>query len=259
MLTTDRTFSSLPELDLMHNSVHIWQASLQQPLDVIFQLSATLSDEEQRRADRFHFENLRNSFIVARGILRLLLARYVHCKPAQLQFDYTSTGKPFLSKLLGNVGICFNLSHSNNLVLYAITQDRQVGIDVEYVRSIPEMLDIAERTFSSEENYQIKHLNRIERQKAFFNCWTRKEAFIKAIGDGMSFPLDQFDVSLKPGDPARILKIFGSEEKAERWSMHELLPAERYSAAFVVEGKGCSIEYQDWEHVDHPYSIEEPR
>ncbi len=155
--------------------------------------------------------------------------------------------------------ICFNLSHSNNLVLYAITHDRQVGVDVEYVRSIPEMLDIAERTFSSEENNQLRQLNETERQKAFFNCWTRKEAFIKALGDGISFPLDQFDVSLKPGDQARILRIFGSEENAEHWSMHELIPAEGYSAALVVERKGCLIEYQDWEPMDHPYRIEEPK
>ncbi len=110
-----------------------------------------------------------------------------------------------------------------------------------------------------EENSQLKHLAEIQRQKTFFNCWTRNEAFVKAIGDGISLPLDQFDVSLRPGHPARILRVFGSEEKPDHWSTHELRSAEGQWATLVVEGKDCLIDHQDWEHVDHPYEIEGPK
>lgn len=121
------------------------------------------------------------------------------------------------------------------------------------------MLDIAARTISSEENKQIHQFAETERQRAFFNCWTRKEAFIKAIGDGVSFPLDQFDVFLRPGIPARILRIFGSEEKAERWSMHELRSAEGYFTALVVEATNPSITFQEWKFDECVEIAQEPR
>ncbi len=259
MLIMDRTFNSLPDLAWMHNNVHVWQASLQQPSDVITQLGATLSDDERSRAKRFQFEHLRESFIIARGILRSILARYTNLNPGQCRFEYTATGKPYLSSHSSTTGIYFNLSHSSNLVLYAITGNPWIGIDVECIRPISEIDDIAARTFSAEENNQLRTVAKDQKLRAFFNCWTRKEAFIKAIGDGVSFPLDQFDVSLKPGDPAKILKIFGSEDNAKHWSMYELLPGEGYVAALVVEGKDYLIEYREWDHMEHSHKIEEPK
>src|SRR5215510_2871195 len=213
MLVAD-TSNSLTMPALSHGHVHVWCAALQQPSDVILQLVATLSDEEQHRAVRFQFNHLRESFIVSRGTLRFILAQYIPVEPGQIQFEYTPYGKPFLSKKLNIPAISFNLSHSNGLVLYAITKDRRVGIDIEYIRAISDFENVSAATFSAFENNQLQSIDDHLRMQAFFNCWTRKEAFIKAIGDGMSFPLDQFDVSLRTDEPARLLRISGSEEKA---------------------------------------------
>ena len=259
MFIMTRTFHSLPDLAWMHNHIHVWQASLQQPSEVIARLAATLSDDELMRAKRFQFENLRESSIIARGILRAILARYTKLSPEQFRFEYTPAGKPYLSKHSGTAGVYFNLSHSGNLVLYAITGNPWIGIDIECIRPISEIDDIAAHTFSAEENNQLRAVAKDQKLGAFFNCWTRKEAFIKAIGDGVSFPLDQFDVSLKPGDPARIMKIFGSEDHAKRWSMYELQPGEGYAAALVVEGKDCLIEFREWDPMKHSHKIEEPK
>lgn len=249
----------LPASALTDNTVHVWSASLQQSAKVVQRLAAVLSEDERTRAERFHFANHRSFFIVGRGILRTLLAAYLNLEPQKVQFEYTQSGKPFLLPSHGVQGLCFNLSHSAGIAMYAFSQNRRIGIDIEYVRSIPDMDQIAAGNFSEQENLQFKAADINEKQQAFYNCWTRKEAFIKAIGEGLSFPLHQFDVSLIPGEPARLLSIFGSEQEAAHWSLYELRPAEGYVAALVIEGNGCSISYQGWTQFESIHSIEEPK
>ncbi|MEO8356700.1 MAG: 4'-phosphopantetheinyl transferase superfamily protein [Chloroflexota bacterium] len=259
MVTAIGTRTFLPTFALTDNNVHIWSASLEQPARVVRRLAAVLSEDERSRAERFHFANHRSFFIVGRGMLRTLLARYLKLNPQEVQFEYTQNRKPFLSPSHGVHDLCFNLSHSAGIAMYALSQNRRLGIDIEYVRSIPDMDQIAASNFSEEENLQFRTVDTNGKRQAFYNCWTRKEAFIKAIGDGLSFPLDQFDVSLIPGEPARLLSIFGSEQAAGQWSMHELQPAEGYVAALVVEGNGCSISYQEWTQLESIHSVEEPK
>jgi 4'-phosphopantetheinyl transferase len=250
MVIVHGTFNFLPDPNLTNDDVHIWHASIRQPEETVQWLADMLSADEKRRAERFHFERHRRSFIVARGVLRILLAHYSHCEAGQLRFEYTPTGKPFLASHSDGQGLCFNLSHSHELILYAISKNRRVGIDLEHIRPISEMEQIAASNFSDEENKQLNAMTQDRKLEAFFNCWTRKEAYIKAIGDGISFPLQQFDVSLKPGEPARLLRIFGSEQEATRWSMVELRPADGYTAALVIEGNGCSISSREWAHFE---------
>jgi 4'-phosphopantetheinyl transferase len=240
---------SLQGLSLADNEVHVWCASLQQPANAVEKLSYLLSTDEEVRAARFHFDYLRTSFIVARGLLRILLAGYLNLKPDQLEFKYQRAGKPQLS---GNLDgkISFNLSHSHEIVLYAFSSARNVGIDIEHIRPINDLEQIAERNFSVNEIIQLKTLPSAKILEGFFNCWTRKEAYVKAIGDGISYPLQQFDVSLKPGEPAKLFSIYGSKEEAARWSMFELQPADGYTAALVVEGSGCKVSYHKWEQFD---------
>lgn len=244
---------------LTHNNIHVWCSSLQQSGDVVEQLSSLLDTEERERAARFQFEHLRRAFRVARGTLRLILARYLEVEPGKLQFRYTANGKPYLSDPADPKGISFNLSHSGDLVLYAITRGRQVGVDIEQIRPVPELMNIAANTFSQEEYSQLKTVAENQKLDAFFNCWTRKEAFIKAIGEGVSFPLDQFDVSLAVGRPARLLRIRGSKEAAACWSMFGWQPAEGYVAALAVEGTDCSVTYREWNHKERVQSTQEPR
>lgn len=259
MLGFHGMFNNPRDLGLTRNNVHVWCSSLQQSTDVVTQLSNLLSPEEKERASRFQFEHLRWSFSVARGTLRLILARYLELEPSKIQFRYTANGKPYLSDPHDSKGISFNLSHSGDLVLYAITRGRQLGVDIEQIRPVPELMAIAANTFSQEEYSQLKAVAEHQKLDAFFNCWTRKEAFIKAIGEGVSFPLDQFDVSLAVGRPARLLRIRGNKEDAACWSMFGWQPAEGYVAALAVEGTDCSVTYREWNHKERVQSTQEPR
>lgn len=258
MVTANGIHAFLPAFTLTDNDVHIWSASLQQPARVVQRLAGVLSEDERMRAERFHFKDHRSFFIVGRGILRTLLARYLNLESQQVQVEYTQSGKPFLSPSHGVHNLCFNLSHSAAFVIYAFSKNRRIGIDIEYMRPISDMEKIAARNFSEKENRQFKTADRNGMMRAFYNCWTRKEAFIKAIGDGLSFPLHQFDVSLISGEPARILSIFGSEQAAGQWSMHELQPADGHVAALVVEGDGCSISYRQWPQHESLQGVDEP-
>jgi len=205
---------------------------------VLAQLETTLSLEEKARADRFHFVNDRNRFVVARGLLRELLGGYLHQAPAGLEFSYGRHGKPVLSG--GNVsrGLCFNLSHSSGLVVYAMARDRNLGIDVEHVRADSTGEDIARRYFSAREVSELRVLPPEARGEGFFHCWTRKEAYLKATGMGLQIPLDSFSVSLLPDMPAQFL---GGVEAC--WHLAAYHPADGYVAAVVYDGAPSSIKY----------------
>lgn len=230
-------------LALPTTDVHVWRASLEQPATCVHRLLNLLSHDEQARANRFYLERDRRRFIVARGALRTILGCYLGVEPGQLRFRYEFHGKPFLSDELGAGELRFNLAHSNELALYAFTCGREIGIDVEYIHPVPDIEQIAARFFSANENAALHMLPESQRLEAFFNCWTRKEAYIKALGDGLAYPLTQFQVSLRPGEPAQLLWAEGSPEKVTRWSMTALSPAPGYVAALAVEGPDCYLEY----------------
>lgn len=248
MSNIDRQWSSPPQsLKLLNNNVHVWRANLDQPAERLHLLRQTLCDDELQRAERFYFERDRARFVVGRGLLRFILSRYLEIAANKLQFCYSSRGKPELAETLNANQIRFNLSHSQELVLYAVTRDRSIGIDVEYIRPMPEAEQIVKSFFSTYENSVFQHLPPDRKQLAFFNCWTRKEAFVKAIGDGLSLPLDRFDVSLTPGEPARLLGIKGDRTYSTRWSLQDLTPAPGYAAALAVEGQGWNLSCWEWQ------------
>lgn len=233
---------SPPDPRLLSQEVHVWRAYLGQPAPRIHELSRLLSNDERERAERFHFEHDRRRFIVGRGALRILLGRYLRIEPAQLRFRYGLRGKPYLSKEFEGSGLAFNAAHSNELAVYAITSGREVGIDLEYIRPLPDAAQIAARFFSARENMALVSLPASQRLEAFFSCWTRKEAYIKAVGDGLARPLDQFQVSLTPGEPVQLLWVEGRAEETTRWSMEALAPAPGYVGAIAVEGSDWHLE-----------------
>jgi 4'-phosphopantetheinyl transferase len=237
MTTLDHLWLPPPvNLALPSDEVHVWRASLDQPASRVQSLQHTLTTDELSQAGRFYFQKDRQHFIVARGLLRAILSRYLDVEPGQLRFCYSDYGKPSLAPPSGPKTLNFNLSHSDRLVLYAVTRGREIGIDLERVRPVPEAEQIAERFFSAEENAVFRTLPARLKQEAFFTCWTRKEAYIKARGEGLSLPLDQFDVSLVPGEPAMLLSTRGDPQEAARWSLRELMPGPGYVAAIAVEG-----------------------
>jgi 4'-phosphopantetheinyl transferase len=208
--------------------VHVWTVPLDGPAD---RLLPTLSEEERRRADRFHFAHHRQAFMVARGRLREILGGYLRTPPLALQFRLGPVGKPELA----NGALAFNLSHSHGLAVVAVAASGAVGVDLEKVRPMPDADQLADRFFASREAARLRALPTAVRLASFFRCWTRKEAFIKATGQGLNFPLDRFEVTLAPDEPAQLLHVVGDPAAPGRWSMHHLTPAEGYVAALAID------------------------
>lgn len=233
-------------LILLSDEVHVWRAYLDLPVSRVQSLKRNLAADELRRAERFYFQKDRHNFVVAHGLLRTILSRYLGMEPSRLRFDYSPYGKPTLAITPGQDTLSFNLSHSGRLVLYAIARGREIGIDVERVRPVAEVEQIAERFFSVQENATLRAVPASLKHEAFFTCWTRKEAFIKARGEGLSLPLDQFDVSLARGESARLLSIQGDPQEAARWSLQGLIPGPGYVAALAVEGHGWRLKCWQW-------------
>jgi 4'-phosphopantetheinyl transferase len=225
-------WSSPPaSLSLQTGEVHVWRLELERPLETFVEL---LDPDELSRANRFHFEKDRKHFVVARGFLRVLLGRYLDSDPKQLKFTYGAYGKPALP---GEDLLRFNMSHSHGIALYALTEGRDVGVDVEYVRADFTSDDIARRFFSPFEVKSLCGLPTEERVASFFRCWTRKEAYIKALGSGLSHPLDQFDVTLAPSEPAALLRDHREPEASTRWTLRNLEIGEGYVGALAVGGQ----------------------
>lgn len=231
---------------LEKGDVDIWCASLRQPESVIAGLFQTLARDEVERSERFRFRRHGVAFVVSRGLLRTIAGQYVGAHPGELCFAYTPYGKPYLAGPLADGLLRFNLSHSHELVLYAFAAEVEVGIDVEYMR--PELAgeEIARRFFSPREVESLSALPVGQRTEAFFKCWTRKEAFIKAVGEGLSFPLDQFDVTLAPHEPAALLSVKNDAREAARWSLRDVSPGSGYAAAIVSEARARRVRCWRW-------------
>jgi 4'-phosphopantetheinyl transferase len=217
------------------DEVHVWRGSLDVAPERIQSLSRTLSADERERAERFHFLRDRSRFVAGRGLLRILLGRYLQMPPDQLRFGYNSYGKPFLTN--EDTFVLFNLSHSGALALYAVTCGREIGIDVECVGEDVDIAGLGARFFSSSEIAALDSLPADQKQRAFFACWTRKEAYIKARGEGLSAALDSFSVSLKPAEPPALLNVQNDSEESSRWSFLAIDPDPGYVAAVAVEGR----------------------
>jgi 4'-phosphopantetheinyl transferase len=197
-------------------------------------LAACLSEDERARASRFTFDRDARRFKVARSALRTLLGGYLGLAPGGVAFTYQAHGKPALDGIRTALG--FNLSHSGEVAVVAAGWDRAVGVDVELCRPLPDLAALAARSFAPRERAVLDALPETERPAAFFRCWTRKEAFIKATGLGLAQPLDGFVVSLAPDEPACFLDIEGDPDALARWTLHDLQPPDGYAGALVVEG-----------------------
>ncbi|MDH3639096.1 MAG: 4'-phosphopantetheinyl transferase superfamily protein [Gammaproteobacteria bacterium] len=225
------------------DDVHVWHVDLESDQAVVEALTKLLSEDERGRAARFRFERHRRRFVVRRAALRALLGRYTDSPASALRFLYSPRGKPELSGCTNSDAIHFSSSHSHELCIIAVTETGPIGVDIEYLRPIPEADDIARRHFSEAELRDLMDVAPLDHQRAFFNCWTRKEAYVKAVGDGLSIPLDSFDVTLMPGDPPRMLadRLGGGMSV---WSLFDLKLAAGYVAALALEHPAPRISVQ---------------
>ena len=219
-LPADSSVMHLPE-----GEIHLWHIDLDESTAHETRLLSLLSQAERRAADQFFFWSDRLRFIIRRGALRLILSQYHEISPADLPFRQNGRGKP---QLIDSY-IHFSASHSAGLAVYALGRC-ELGVDIERIRNIPDALTIAEAFFSSSERASLEALPVVDQQKAFFRCWTRKEAFVKALGEGLSHPLDQFSVSVSPFASIGVIKT----KKGTGWSITDLTLANDWVGALVA-------------------------
>lgn len=222
--------------------IDLWSVVLDAPSETVRRLFDTLSVDEQARTRHFDTATLRTRYTIARAALRAFIGAYLDGDPASVRFDYASGGKP----LVKGGSLDFNLSHSGNLAIYAFTRGCEIGIDLEERRAVPDLLHIARRYFAPKEYAELAALDPSLRTDAFFRCWTRKEAYLKAIGEGIVAPLDQFEVTLLPDDPPALRHIGEDRAAAARWHVHHLVPAPGYVGALAA---AVPIEMGAWRTV----------
>jgi 4'-phosphopantetheinyl transferase len=211
------------------DEVHLWIFRLDPgPTD-----GELLAPCERARAERFHFQRDRDRFIAGRGRLRRILGAYLQQSPNLLQFCYGASGKPAVAGPLS-----FNLSHSGEFAALAVARFG-LGVDIECVRPIEEA--VAERFFAADEVARLRRLPETQQTEAFFACWTRKEAYVKALGDGLSLPLDCFSVSLEPQESARLLRAGNDPAEPSRWQFHHFVPAPGFVGAIAARRRSWRV------------------
>ncbi len=238
---TDRT--------LHDDEVHVWLASYKMFHAQLPELHNLLAIDEAKKSAQFYFEKDRERFIVTHGLLRKLLAGYTNTPPAQLNFQYNIYGKPALASSVQKKLLDFNLSHTQDLIVYAFTSIRAIGIDIEYRRTDIEYEQLARRYFSPFEHAELRRLPLPLRQQAFFDCWTRKEAYIKARGMGLSLALDSFDVTVQLDAPVKLLASRESAQEATRWRFAPLPMSSDYAGTVVAEGQDWQVHH--WQLLPH--------
>lgn len=227
-------------LRLAGDEVHVWRAHQDAPPVPHAVLAQTLSDAERARAHRFVMPRLTQRFIVAHAFTRDVLGAYLGRPPATLHLEVSAMGKPYLP----DSELAFNLTHSGHMAVLAVAW-REVGVDVEQIRADVLRDRLAERFFSACEVTALEELPPEQRAEGFFNCWTRKEAYVKALGAGLRIPLDRFDVTLAPADPPRLLADRGNADLAQ-WGMAAFTPGHDYRGAVVAQGHGWRLRGFDW-------------
>jgi 4'-phosphopantetheinyl transferase len=229
------------------DAVHLWSAQLPWSPSRIDALASTLDDAERAQRARFFFERDANTFVVSRGMRKSLLAAYLGSPPEALRFEANEFGKPALAREpRTHDDLRFNVSHSGTVVVMAVTRGREVGVDVEQIRPLRDLPLLAARSFSATECARVLAHAGDARVAAFFACWSRKEAVIKAIGVGLSFPLGSFDVEVAPDAPPALLRSADPRLLPERWSMFAIESPPGYASALMVEGGRAAIEARPW-------------
>jgi 4'-phosphopantetheinyl transferase len=225
---------------------HVWSAALDIGTDTLKACRALLSKEENDRASRYYFEQDTVHYIAARGFLRSLLAQHLSANPEQIIFDYGLHGKPILTQEYNLQALNFNLSHSGGIALCAISYKRNVGIDIERKRHIKDWKDVAQSCLAKEELETLIALPKEECSTGFLKLWTQKEAYIKALGQGLSYPLQQFCIHNKSGEASIVVYDRHDPQQQGRWEFHDIHITNDHIATLVVEGAGTQVQLNTW-------------
>ena len=232
---------SAAPVSIPHDRLDIWRLQLDAPADPESG-GSILSPDEIVRADRYRFARDKHRFVACRSALRRLLGEYLAVSAQEVSFEYSATGKPSLKAENNLHALCFNVAHSGELALIAFGASQQLGVDIEKIRGEVDTKSLAERFFSEREREELRALPEHIQVLAFFACWSRKEAFIKATGDGLSFPLADFSVSVDPDQRPAVEEIKGSSEAGRRWCLDDLAVGGDYRAAVAVDALHLPIQ-----------------
>jgi 4'-phosphopantetheinyl transferase len=229
---------------LTAGQLHVWRARIDPaPADLAL-LRSTLSPDERDRAARFYFEPDRERYIAARGLLRRLLGQYLQTAPAEVTFRYGPRGKPEVEQPTTAQAVQFNVSHRGSYALYAFVRAREVGVDVEQLRNVSEAMAIARNHFTPAETRLLEQATSASNgRECFFRLWTRKEAVIKAVGTGLSMPLDEFDVSSEWNVEGswRVVRVPARPDTT--WAVLDLWPDVGYRGALCLAGEPVEVSY----------------
>jgi len=235
---------------LAEGEVHVWAFTLERSAADTKASDSVLSAAELERAARFRFERDRTRFAVGRAQLRHILGSYLQIPPGDLAFEYGPKGKPCLSATASGPALMFNLAHSEDLALLAVTRTGPVGVDVERIRSLPDADDLVSRFFSPAEAARFRAVPEPQRATAFFNLWTRKEAWLKATGEGIGCGLNQVEVTFLPGEAPRFVKLGESGDKIANWQLHEISPAPGFAGAVAIAAREVTIQCWQWNNQE---------
>lgn len=230
---------------LSPETAHIWMVDLSFVDTRSVAYYDLLSEDERDRASRFKFVKDRNNYIVCRAVLRKLSAQYLKMKPQEICFEYTDFGKP---RFALETAINFNVSHSGDVAVIGFIENQTIGIDIELIKQDFDVLEIAHNFFSKKELYALKRLPEYLNYLGFYRCWTRKEAFVKAEGSGLSFPLNSFAVSIDSDETASLLETNWDEKEKDKWTLYPFVPVQNYIAALAVKSKVISAVVNKWQH-----------
>lgn len=230
------------DLQLAEHEVHVWCADLNLDAAGVEQQQQLLSPDECEKANRYHFRHHRRRYIVGRGLLRSILSKYLYIDPRSIEFNYSRRGKPSLKHQPTFGKLFFNLSHSHELALYAIAPRPLVGIDIEHIRSMPSIDDMAMRYFFPNEYYKINAMDADDKRRAFFNYWTCKEAYVKATGVGLA-GIEEVEVLMDPSGEVSLQIVNGSRPAKQDWFVQQIQPNNGYSAALVLSGGQWQTDY----------------
>jgi 4'-phosphopantetheinyl transferase len=220
--------------------IHIWLIRLSHMDDPSTLDKDMLSDKELESFRKFHFERDRRRYLISHCALRIILARYLGFAPSQVQYQYSAKGKP---SLIEPSKVYFNLAHSHEIAMVAVAAHEEIGVDVELIRPIEDIDHLARTCFSPREYLEFSQTSPSASQRAFFNGWTRKEAYIKAVGEGLSYPLDQFDVSMLPWESPILTSIAGHPDDVDQWTLHDIPLGEEYAASVALKAQHVNVRF----------------
>ena len=238
-----------------NGDVHIWLVPLDTRATCLQFLMASLSSGEVTRADRFRFAADRDRFVARRGMLRRILCQYIDTKPERFDYVLGPQGKPALAEPFADHPLRFNISHSGGQAVYAVTSHADVGVDVEQIDPARADAQVANQFFAPEEVASLQTLDAERWVEGFFNCWTRKEAYIKAVGGGLSIPLDAFVVSLLPSEPTELKRIDAEARPYARWTLQSLDCGRDFKGCVAIEGETCRVHYRSWQEAWPDYCV----